>query len=192
MRRALARLLAVALTLAFTSAVALAALSTLARPPLGVKPPPFYFNAAPRNVHDLSSEAVRRLTRGPDAEAERDLVRLGGAALPHVLPSLDALGPSARGRVALGLKPLAKRMGVASDSDFASEDAAVAFWTRFWQDRAFDFRPPVVKRLVGRLHSTPTCCATTTWSSSTPTPSASSCERSAAFAPKATCSAPNA
>lgn len=151
MRRALARLLAVALTLGLTSAVALAALSVLARPAAGGVELPFYFNPAPRNVHDLAIEALRRLTQGPNAEAERTLVRLGGAALPHVLPDLDALSPSARGRVALALKPLARRMGVATEDDFASEDSAVGFWARFWQDRAFDFRPPAVKRLVSRL-----------------------------------------
>jgi hypothetical protein len=83
-RRALARLLAVALTLALTSAVSLAALSVLARPAPGGVELPFYFNPAPRNVHDLAREAVQRLTRAPDAEAERTLVRLGGAALPHI------------------------------------------------------------------------------------------------------------
>jgi hypothetical protein len=150
-RRALARLLAVALTLALTSAVSLAALSVLARPAPGGVELPFYFNPAPRNVHDLAHEAVQRLTRAPDAEAERILVRLGGAALPHILPEFDALAPSARGRVALALEPLARRMGVANEDDFATEDGAVGFWTRFWQDRAFDFRPPVVKRLVSRL-----------------------------------------
>ncbi|MFZ5894196.1 MAG: hypothetical protein ACOY0T_24260 [Myxococcota bacterium] len=151
MRRALARLLAVALTLGLTSAVALAALSMLARPPGGGVELPFYFNPTPRNVHDLARDALRRITAGHDPEAERTLVRLGGAALPHVLPDLDTLAPSARGRVALALTPLARRMGVANEEDLANEDAAVGFWARFWQDRAFDFRPPVVKRLVGRL-----------------------------------------
>lgn len=151
MRRALARLLAVALTLGLTSALALAALSVLARPAPGGVQLPFFFNPAPRNVHDLAREALRRLTQGPSPDAERTLVRLGGAALPHVLPDLDSLSPSARGRVALALKPLARRMGVANEEDFATQDGAVGFWARFWQDRAFDFRPPVVKRLVSRL-----------------------------------------
>lgn len=151
MRRALARLLAVALTLGLTSAVGLAALSLLARPAPGGVELPFFFNQAPRNVHDLSRAALQRLTQGPNEEAEQTLVRLGGAALPHLLPDFDSLAPSTRGRVALALKPLARRMGVANEEDFASEDGAVGFWARFWQDRAFDFRPSVVKRLVGRL-----------------------------------------
>ena len=151
MRRALARLLAVALTLGLTSALALAALSVLARPAPGGVELPFFFNPTPRNVHDLAREALRRLTQGPSPDAERTLVRLGGAALPHVLPDFDSLSPRARGRVALALKPLARRMGVANEEDFATEDGAVGFWARFWQDRAFDFRPPVVKRLVSRL-----------------------------------------
>lgn len=154
MRRALARLLGVVLTLALTSVVALAALSALsadARNGSPHRPLPLYFNASPRNVHDLARAAVQRLARGRDAEAERELSRLGGAALPHVLPGLAELPSSARGRVAQALAPVARRMGVAGDEDLSSAENAIAFWERFWQDRAFDFRPQVVRRMVGRL-----------------------------------------
>jgi peptide/nickel transport system permease protein len=152
-RRTLARLFGLALTLALTSIVALAALARLADGQVGFGALgfPLYFNAAPRNVHDLSQALVRRLAAHDDEDAARELARLGGAALPHVLPALDALAPSARGRVALALAPVARRMGVGGDDDFASPASAAAFWARFWQDRSFDFRPQVARRLVTRL-----------------------------------------
>jgi hypothetical protein len=68
-----------------------------------------------------------------------------------LLSKLDTLPPDARGKLALALAPIAARMGIASPADFASADAAVSFWTRFWQDRAIDFKPVLVRRLVTRL-----------------------------------------
>jgi ABC-type dipeptide/oligopeptide/nickel transport system permease subunit len=153
-RRAFARLLGVVLTLALTSVVAMAAFTALSRGATRASvraPLPLYFNAAPRNVHDLARTAVQRLKLGPDEAAAQELARLGGAALPHVLPYFDALSSSARGRVALALTPVARRMGVAADGELSSAEGAVAFWVRFWQDRSFDFRPQVVRRMVGRL-----------------------------------------
>jgi hypothetical protein len=49
---------------------------------------PRFFNAEPENVRDLATEATRRIAAGgPGARAARgELARLGGAALPHVLP----------------------------------------------------------------------------------------------------------
>src|SRR5262245_27417689 len=89
---------------------------------------PLYFNPAPPNAHDLARSAIARIASGKDLErAASDLVRLGGAALPHVLPNLDALDRGARGRVALALAPVARRMGVASESELAEEEAAIAF-----------------------------------------------------------------
>jgi hypothetical protein len=145
-------LLGVFLTLALTSVVALAALSALSADASRTRPGlPLYFNTSPRNVHDLAQAAVRRLAQGPDPGAARELSRLGGAALPHVLPNLDALPPSARGRVAQALAPVARRMGVGGDEDLNAAETAITFWERFWQDRSFDFRPQVVRRMVGRL-----------------------------------------
>ena len=59
---------------------------------------PRLFNANPRDVRSRAEEAILALSRGgPDAdEARRELVRLGGAALPHLLPRLDALDPESR------------------------------------------------------------------------------------------------
>jgi peptide/nickel transport system permease protein len=112
---------------------------------------PLFVNLQPRDVRALSMQAVGDIAEGRNAAAaEQLLVRLGGAALPFVLPQLDALGPDARGRLAIALQPVAERMGLASSSAFATPTKAVAFWTRFWEERAIDFKPSVVRRAVRR------------------------------------------
>jgi ABC-type dipeptide/oligopeptide/nickel transport system permease subunit len=159
-RRALGRLLGVVLTFVLVSVIALAALSRIsesfaaragqsaskARAPL-----PLYFNQRPSNVHDRAAQVLARLATGSDPEAARELARLGGAGLPHVLPKLDALRPAARERVAIALAPVAARMDLAEKHDLTSGEKAVAFWSRFWQDHEFDFRPQLVRRVVDRV-----------------------------------------
>lgn len=156
MRRALGRLLGVVLTFALVSVLALAALTrlagALAQSPDPERRLPLFFNPRPSNVHDRAELAMQRVASGQNAaDAERELVRLGGAALPHVLPRLDALPPAERTRVALALAPIARRMKLTQADDLTSGEQAVAFWARFWQDHAFDFRPQVVRRLVDRV-----------------------------------------
>ncbi|HYP89399.1 MAG TPA: hypothetical protein VEQ59_14630 [Polyangiaceae bacterium] len=115
---------------------------------------PVFVNLAPRDVRDRSSAAMRAVAREAEPEAAQgraELLRLGGAALPHVLPLLDTLEPSARGKVAVALAPLALRMRVASVDDVASPERALLFWSRFWQDRSIDFRPTTVRRAVDRV-----------------------------------------
>jgi peptide/nickel transport system permease protein len=114
---------------------------------------PLFFNPHPVGVRELAVVAMRAVARGgPDAKsAALELSRLGGAALPYVLPALDSLDPSSRERVALALSPVARRMEVAGAEELASGEQAVLFWTRFWQDRAVDFRAPAVKHLATRL-----------------------------------------
>ena len=153
MRRALRRLGSLLLTLFATSLLSLWALSLLADEfGTAQRPLPSFFNPAPRNARVLAEASIDALVKSGDgARARRDLGRLGGAALPHVLAHLDALSPAVRGQLALALAPIAARMGIAAPNDFATPEAAVLFWTRFWQDRAMDFRPQLVRRLVTRL-----------------------------------------
>jgi hypothetical protein len=113
-----------------------------------------FVNLAPQDVRDRSLRAMRSAARedGPEAaQARAELLRLGGAALPHVLPLLDSLEPSARGRVAMALGAVALRMRVASVDDVASPERALLFFGRFWQDRSIEFRPTTVRRAVERL-----------------------------------------
>jgi peptide/nickel transport system permease protein len=115
---------------------------------------PVFFNLAPEDVRSRAFAAMR-VAAEPDGvaalAARSELLRLGGAALPHVLPRLDSLEPAARGRVAMALGPVALRMRVASVDDVASPERALLFFGRFWQDRSIEFRPTTVRRAVERL-----------------------------------------
>lgn len=152
LRYALRRLLWVAPVLIGASFVLFAVLSHL--PPAGADGSanlPRFFNTRPAGVRELSLHALDRVAREGDWRAAEQLVQLGGAALPYVLPQLDALEPAGRRRVALALEPVARRMGLARTQDFSSGDKAVTFWSRFWQERALDYAPGVARRAVRRL-----------------------------------------
>jgi ABC-type dipeptide/oligopeptide/nickel transport system permease component len=113
---------------------------------------PRFFNQKPLDVAGRVEQALLRIG-SDDARAEQaraELVRLGGAALPHLLPRLDALPPAARARVAVALAPVAERMGIAS-AEVVDPRQAVAFWNRFWTDRAADFRLANARRAVRRF-----------------------------------------
>jgi peptide/nickel transport system permease protein len=115
---------------------------------------PIFLNLAPEDVRSRAGAALRVAAEpdGPAALAARsELLRLGGAALPHVLPLLDSLEPAARGRVAMALGPVALRMRVASVDDVSSPERALLFFGRFWQDRSIEFRASTVRRAVERL-----------------------------------------
>lgn len=125
---------------------------------------PRFFNAQPEDVRARASDAIDHLV-ADDAEAKlaaHRLARLGGAALPYVLPRLDNLSPAARGRVAVALEPVAERMGLVDPLAHAGGETATramledplqasTFWTRFWEDRTLEFTEPAVQRAVDRL-----------------------------------------
>jgi peptide/nickel transport system permease protein len=157
-RAAIRRFLGVALTLVAVSVGAFWASATYdARNESLLQSPfaalPVFFNAHPIGVRELAASALQRIARGGPAAAgaELALARLGGAALPYVLPALDSLEPRGRERVALALTPVALRMEVATLDDLRDGAQAVLFWTRFWQDRAIDFRAASVRHLALRL-----------------------------------------
>ncbi|HEX7671165.1 MAG TPA: ABC transporter permease, partial [Polyangiaceae bacterium] len=97
------------------------------------EPLPLFFNLRPTGAGERAVEAATRLAAGPGTGAERTLEALGGAALPHVLPLFDSLGPEARGRVAVALAPIGRRMGIGSASELDAPESAVLFWTQFWE-----------------------------------------------------------
>lgn len=116
---------------------------------------PRFFNARPRDVRTAAAEILVHLS-ADDIEAHvaaHELARLGGAALPEVLPQLDRLAPAARSRVAVALLPVAKRMEIGDDATLRDPRQAPVFWTRFWEDRSVDFTEPAARRAVTRLTS---------------------------------------
>ncbi|HEY3254700.1 MAG TPA: hypothetical protein VGJ91_12155 [Polyangiaceae bacterium] len=157
-RAAIRRLFGIALTLIAVSVGMFWASASYAGRPGNQPASPFaalpvFFNPRPIGVRELSTRALHAIARGgrPAVAARISLARLGGAALPYVLPALDSLDPHSRERVALALTPVAVRMEVASPEELADGAQAVLFWTRFWQDRAIDFRAASVRHLTSRL-----------------------------------------
>ncbi len=157
-RRVFPRLLRLLLTVSAVIVVGFFGAANSARRPgsdWAFRELPVFFNLAPVDVRDRALAAMRVVARDDAGErastARRELLRLGGAALPHVLPQLDSLEPSARGRVAFALGPLAVRMRVATSADVDTPERALLFFGRFWQDRSIDFRPTTVRRAVERL-----------------------------------------
>jgi ABC-type dipeptide/oligopeptide/nickel transport system permease component len=137
-------------TLPIFWAVAHTADRTAAAPP---SPLPLFFNPNPEGVRERALAAATVVATGGTraAVAEEELVRLGGAAFPYVLPRFDTLGPDARGRVALSLVPVARRMGIGVGTDLENPEAAVVVFSRFWDEHAIDFRSAVVRRTVRRF-----------------------------------------
>ena len=114
---------------------------------------PRFVNVAPHDVRTRVDECLAHLEKG-DAEAglcEKRLVQIGGAGLPYLLPRLETIAPGPRGRIALALAPIARRMGVGEERDLVAPDRAALFWERFWEDRSVDFTDPAVRREVDRL-----------------------------------------
>lgn len=133
-------------------------------PPVGVPPEqwrerfvelPLFFNVDPHDVRSLASRQVQRLVQAPPGspeaeEAAEELAALGGAALPVILPSLDALPPSERIRVALALAPIADRMGLDHGGAVRNPEQVVVFWNRFWETRGVELSPPTARSAVRR------------------------------------------
>lgn len=114
---------------------------------------PNFVNPTPDDVASRATRAAGQIAEGgAEAErAQRELARLGGAALPHVIPSLDRFDPDRRARVALALAPVAIRMGLPNRQDATDPERAADFWTRFWADRSVEFRLATVRTGVERL-----------------------------------------
>ncbi|MBX3192776.1 MAG: ABC transporter permease [Labilithrix sp.] len=114
---------------------------------------PRFLNVTPIDVHTRVDDCVAHIVMEDDDAplCEARLAQIGGAGLPYLLPRLDNLPPAPRGRIALALAPIAKRMGVGDERDLGDPDRAALFWERFWEDRSVDFTEPAVRREVERL-----------------------------------------
>lgn len=114
---------------------------------------PRFLNFAPLDVRARTTAAVTAVLDDDPTTSEQgrhELVRLGGAALPHVLPQLDTLSPEPRKKVTIALAPIGERMGFATEK-LTDPERAVAFWTRFWNDRDIEFRRAAARSSVRRL-----------------------------------------
>ncbi len=116
---------------------------------------PVFFNTAPNDVRGAVDDAVSAvLATAPGSErgseADRMLVSLGGAALPHLLPTLDAHSPEQRMRLLVALAPLARRMGLEGAADAESPRTALRFWTRFWEASEVEFKLATARSVVRR------------------------------------------
>lgn len=114
---------------------------------------PRLINVEPRDARVTVDDCTAHIVADDDDAAlcEERIARIGGAALPLLLPRLDDLPPAARGRVAVALAPVARRMAIGEEAELTEPDRAVLFWRRFWEDRSVDFTEPSVRRSVQRI-----------------------------------------
>jgi ABC-type dipeptide/oligopeptide/nickel transport system permease component len=114
---------------------------------------PRFLNLSPLDARRRSLDALSMVAAG-GVDAERgaaELVRIGAAALPHVVPALDGFEPETRQRVALALAPIAERMHLPNRADASRADSAALYWARVWANRSVDFTPSGVRTAVERL-----------------------------------------
>jgi ABC-type dipeptide/oligopeptide/nickel transport system permease component len=112
---------------------------------------PYFLNEAPVGAGELSQRLLQQVALGVDPQAQAELGRIGGAALPSILPRLDQLPSDARERIAASLTPVAMRMGLETSLPTGREARALAtFWLRFWDDHTLDFTTSSAARAVAR------------------------------------------
>ena len=75
---------------------------------------PRFFNPNPEDVRTRTDEMLYHLVAGDEQAdlAAHRLVRIGGAALPYVMPQLERMPASARSRVALALAGMRSSCGI--------------------------------------------------------------------------------
>jgi peptide/nickel transport system permease protein len=113
---------------------------------------PLFFNREPGGFERRAAVLLVAIAnpKPASAGAPSELARLGGAALPYVLPALDSLSPEGRARVVVALRPVGARMGFDLDDNW-EPSREVLFWIRFWEEHSIDYRPSVARRAVLRL-----------------------------------------
>jgi ABC-type dipeptide/oligopeptide/nickel transport system permease component len=152
MRLVLRRLLWLGPTLLAITLLTFAVLSSALPADPELEDLPLFFNPDPGALERLSRRALEQIaaTERAQPDAERTLTELGGAALPIVLPALDAQSPEERVRVVRALRAVGTRMGLEFDPHW-EPSREVLFWTRFWEEHSIDYRPSVARRAVLRL-----------------------------------------
>ena len=152
MRYAVRRLISLGSTLLLVSLLTFWALTT--HSPGGSQLPQFV-NWGPRDVRDFTQRALQGLSQADDASIDDELLSMGGAALPYLLPLMESLPPDRREVVGQALMPLASRMGLEPGVGSKEPFQAIVFWSRFWRQHAVDYQPAKVRRLVQQLINRP-------------------------------------
>lgn len=118
---------------------------------------PLFLNTNPMHLGHHAWELVETVGRGEAGSeaAASELLELGGAALPHILPKLDSLEPTSRSQVLRALAPLAVRMQQVATEPL-NEAELEALWLTFWNDHSVDFHPAMARRVVRRFVQGPT------------------------------------
>lgn len=114
------------------------------------------WNSAPHSAETIALDTLAQFERG-EAEANKKLLELGGAALPFILPRLASLPIDTQRSLAQTLWPLAERMRLTQTEETLTSlagsraDEQLVFWQRFAEEYLHEFRPLPVERLVVRL-----------------------------------------
>ncbi|MBN4059249.1 ABC transporter permease [Endomicrobium sp. AH-315-J14] len=116
---------------------------------------PLFVNMRPADVRSRASRAVNDIVRGGSAankeRGRRRLGRLGGAALPYVIPALDVLSTAQRVEVVLALAPVAARMKLEAFGEPSDPERVLLFWNRMWETRSVEFRKSTARSLANRF-----------------------------------------
>jgi ABC-type dipeptide/oligopeptide/nickel transport system permease component len=114
---------------------------------------PRFFNPQPQDIRGRTDEIVFHLVADDEQRdlAAARLARIGGAALPFIIPAMDRMPAAAKSRVAVALAPMAVRMGQGDAVSLRDPASAPIFWTRYWEEHSTDFTEPSVRRTVDRL-----------------------------------------
>lgn len=112
---------------------------------------PLFVNSNPVYIGTRTWQLVEMIgSAGPTSErAAEELLGLGGAALPFILPKLDSLEPAARLELWRALGPLSVRMQLAPSPP--APERSEALWLSFWNDHFVDFHPAMARRVVRRF-----------------------------------------
>lgn len=112
---------------------------------------PLFINSNPVYIGTRTWQLVDSIgSEGPTSErAAEELLGLGGATLPFILPKLDSLQPAARLQLWRALAPLAVRMQLVTTAP--TPEHSEALWLSFWNDHFVDFHPAMARRVVRRF-----------------------------------------
>lgn len=111
---------------------------------------PLFINLQPVDARRRVDRLVTKLGHPADRdEAAEELTRIGGAALPHLVPRVAGTEGELRASLLEVMAAIAERCGLSDDLNAASDP--VQFWQEYWDVYGVDYRPARARRLVRRL-----------------------------------------